>query len=150
MCDIAIHSSAHWLSSRLSAAGDTWAEGKIIMRAGNITCSPDKMHQRLKQMTTSDVNDGAPLWDRTTNTIWLPYVHGAVCGVGHGDSVMIISSKNKGETWSAPRNLTSSLPAIYAIGPGHGVQVHTGKHAGRLIFCGKVVMLSRFARCPSR
>jgi hypothetical protein len=118
------------------AAGDSWSKGKIIMRAGNITCAPDKNHQRLKQMKTSDVNDGAPLWDRNTSTIWLPYVHGAVCGVGHGDSVMIISSGDRGESWSTPRNLTSSLPDIYAIGPGHGVQVHTGKYTGRLVFCG--------------
>jgi hypothetical protein len=70
------------------------------------------MHQRLKQMTTSDANDGAPLWDRITSTIWLPYVHGAVCGVGHGGSVMIISSDDRGESWSTPRNLEYPLEPL--------------------------------------
>ena len=42
----------------------------------------------------------------------------------------------QGVSWSAPVNITKSLPNIYAIGPGKGVQIPSGKYAGRLVFCG--------------
>ena len=51
--------------------------------------------------------------------------------------VFVLSSKNNGITWTQPKEITSSvkLPdwTWYATGPGSGIQITRGEHAGRLM-----------------
>lgn len=54
-----------------------------------------------------------------------------------GRTVWVQHSDNNGQTWSAAREITSSVksPASrwYATGPGHAIQLERGPHAGRLV-----------------
>ena len=51
--------------------------------------------------------------------------------------VYVLSSADNGQTWSAPREITENvkLPewTWYATGPGSGIQLTRGEHAGRLM-----------------
>jgi sialidase-1 len=51
--------------------------------------------------------------------------------------VLITSSSDDGKTWEKPRDITADVKAKdwtwYATGPGNGIQLTHGKHAGRLV-----------------
>jgi sialidase-1 len=51
--------------------------------------------------------------------------------------VYVSASKDEGQTWSQPREITSSVKLSnwtwYATGPCHGIQMENGKYKGRLI-----------------
>jgi sialidase-1 len=68
--------------------------------------------------------------DRSTGTIWLPFCR-------DNDEVLVTSSSDDGRTWTAPRNITSDVKpkgwGWYATGPGVGIQLQHGEHAGRLV-----------------
>ena len=52
-------------------------------------------------------------------------------------SVWVMTSDDHGTTWSTPREITKSTKqpnwTWYATGPGNGIQLQRGKHAGRLV-----------------
>ncbi|MEV8290548.1 sialidase family protein [Streptomyces niveus] len=54
-----------------------------------------------------------------------------------GRRVFVQSSADAGATWSAPREITGQVKRPdwrwYATGPGHGVELTAGPHAGRLV-----------------
>ena len=57
-------------------------------------------------------------------------------GGGRGNTVWILESKDQGATWSRPANITKTIKrdwSWYATGPGVGVQIKQGPHAGRLV-----------------
>ena len=68
--------------------------------------------------------------DRDTGVIWLPMTR-------DNDDVLLVSSKDEGQTWSAPRVITGSVKkdnwTWYGTGPGNGIQMTRGPHRGRLI-----------------
>ncbi len=51
--------------------------------------------------------------------------------------VYVCSSMNDGETWEEPREITTKVKKSnwtwYATGPGAGIQIERGEHAGRLV-----------------
>lgn len=59
-----------------------------------------------------------------------------------GDKIVrnfLITSDDEGVTWSAPRDVTRQTKrpekvTTMAFGPGIGIQLHHGKHAGRILF----------------
>ncbi len=79
-------------------------------------------------------NNPAPIVDRDGKTIHLVYCE-------HYDSAFYTRSTDDGITWSAPRDLdpvVSEFKEDYdwtaiASGPGHGLQLLRGPHAGRLV-----------------
>jgi sialidase-1 len=79
-------------------------------------------------------NNPAPIVDRDGKTIHLVYCE-------HYDSAFYTRSTDDGLTWSAPRDLDPVVSkfkedydwTVIAAGPGHGVQLLRGPHAGRLV-----------------
>jgi sialidase-1 len=69
--------------------------------------------------------------DRDTGILWL-----TLCR--NNRDVLLMSSQDEGATWSAPREITSSVKdsswGWFATGPGHGIQLAHGPHRGRLVF----------------
>ncbi len=52
-------------------------------------------------------------------------------------TVWTLRSEDGGKTWSTPREVTSTVKRAdwtwYATGPGNGIQLRSGEHAGRLL-----------------
>ena len=87
-----------------------------------------------------------PVVDRSTGTVWLLLTHNL--GQDHeGDiikgkaessrTVWVMSSGDDGRSWSQPAEITPSTKdptwGWYATGPGNGIQMEHGPHAGRLV-----------------
>lgn len=68
--------------------------------------------------------------DRDTGTVWLSMNR-------KNGRVLLTSSDDDGATWSPVRDITNSAAkpewGWYALGPGCGIQLRHGKHAGRLV-----------------
>jgi sialidase-1 len=105
---------------RSSDGGKTWTPLQVVLEGGGDTRGNpvpivDERTGRVVLMTT--YNPGPNARDRR------PFVQ-------HSD--------DHGAKWSSPRDLSAELkPAEwnrwYATGPGHGIQLRRGPHAGRLI-----------------
>jgi sialidase-1 len=87
------------------------------------------------------VGNACPVIDRQTKTVWLPYTLG-------NNRVFVISSKNDGQSWSEPVEITADVKphawgtyeetrkdgkdpktfnGRYGTGPTHGIQTSTGR-----------------------
>ncbi len=89
----------------------------------------------------------APVVDRQTGAIWLPFCMNPedgseerVCQGKAPRTVWVTHSDDDGITWSTPREITAAVkPAAwssYATGPGHGIQLRSGR---LLIPCDHIV-----------
>lgn len=87
-----------------------------------------------------------PVLDESTGTVWLLMTHNLgqdherdiTAGVATGTrTVWVTSSTDDGQTWAPPREITPQVKRPdwrwYATGPGVGVQLRHGPHAGRLV-----------------
>lgn len=81
-----------------------------------------------------------PVVDRTTGTIWLLTTHNRgddrerdiIAGTSRGTrTVWVMSSRDDGQTWIAPVEITASVKRAdwtwYATGPGIGIQLRGGR-----------------------
>ena len=93
----------------------------------------------------------APVVDRQTGTIWLPFCK----NLEHGDETMICEGKaprtvwlthsdDDGATWAEPREITAQVKrhdwSWYATGPCHGIQLATGR---LVVPCDHIVLRDR-------
>ena len=80
-----------------------------------------------------------PVVDSQTGTIWLTMNRstGEDRTKRGGGEIFVMSSRDCGATWSKPRDITGQVKKPdwkhYAQGPGIGIQLHHGKHKGRLV-----------------
>jgi sialidase-1 len=121
------------LMRRSDDGGHTWGPTVLVHEEGG-----------AKPIT---IGNPCALVDAGTGTIWLTFCR-------NNADVLVTSSENDGQTWAAPRTITASVKkpgwTWYATGPGVGIQLARGPHAGRLVIpCdhresidGKPVMLS--------
>jgi len=90
----------------------------------------------------------APVQDRETGTIWLPFCKNRSDGpeklIRQGKAprtVWVTSSDDDGATWAEPREITRDVKldtwGWYATGPGHGIQLRGGR---LLVACDHTVL----------
>jgi sialidase-1 len=110
------HGDVDLVMKRSTDGGRTWAAQQIVHDEGGDA-----------KIT---IGNPCPVQDRATGTIWLPFCR-------DNKAVLITSSTDDGQTWSAPRDISASVvPTDWvwvATGPGIGIQLTRGEHKGRLV-----------------
>ena len=119
---------------RSTDGGKTWGKLAVIADGGE-----------------SSLNNPCALVERQTGTIWLMYQR-YPAGISErspklesgyeGERVvrnLLIQSENEGVTWSKPADVTAQTKrpqkvTTVASGPGIGIQLRHGEHAGRMLF----------------
>jgi sialidase-1 len=114
---------------RSSDGGQTWGPLAVVWDDGLNTCG-----------------NPCPVLDRSTGDLCLLMTHNLgddreqdiIAQRGRSTrTVWLTSSDDHGATWSPPREITAQVksPAWtwYATGPGAGIQIERGPHAGRLV-----------------
>lgn len=112
-----------------SDGGRSWGELQVLWDDASNTCG-----------------NPCPVIDRASGRILLLLTHNhgedseaeIKLRTGRGTrTVWMMHSDNHGKTWSRPRDITNAAKDPkwdwYATGPGIGIQVETGPHAGRLV-----------------
>ncbi|KAF0179047.1 MAG: glycosyl hydrolase family protein [Limisphaerales bacterium] len=110
------HGDVDLIAKRSTDGGRTWSPHRIVHEEGGDA-----------KIT---IGNPCPVVDARTGTIWLPFNR-------DNKAVFITSSKDDGQTWSAPRNLSATTMKPdwdwVATGPGIGIQLTRGPHKGRLV-----------------
>ena len=109
--------------------GATWSAQQVVWADGGNTCG-----------------NPSPVVDRDTGTVWLLMTwnrgedHEAQIADGKSKDtrrVFVTRSDDDGASWAKPREITSDVKLTnwtwYATGPGGGIQLQNGPHAGRLV-----------------
>jgi sialidase-1 len=117
------------LVKRSTDGGATWGAQHLIWDDADNTCG-----------------NPCPVLDETTGTLFLFSTHNLgkdrekdiAAGTVRGSrTVWVITSTDNGATWAPPRDVTSTTKdpswTWYATGPGIGIQIQHGPHAGRLV-----------------
>lgn len=117
------------LMKRSADGGATWSEQRVLWDDGDNVCG-----------------NPCPVLDRDTGMIFLFLTHNLghdheseiISGTSEGTrTVWVMTSADGGARWSAPREVTDSTKrkdwTWYATGPGVGIQLEVGRHAGRLV-----------------
>jgi sialidase-1 len=114
---------------RSTDGGETWGPLSVVWDDQANTCG-----------------NPCPLLDRSTGTIHLLMTHNL--GTDHERAIIdqtststrtvwTTTSNDNGTTWSPPREITATTKeptwTWYATGPGNGIQLRGGEHAGRLV-----------------
>ncbi|MBI5381911.1 MAG: exo-alpha-sialidase [Opitutae bacterium] len=110
-------------------AGKTWGALQILWDDGANTCG--------NPCVVVDGKTGA-VWLLSTHNLGTDkedaIIHGSSNG---GRTVWVLHSEDNGATWSKPANITATTKkpewSWYATGPGIGIQIQSGPHAGRLV-----------------
>jgi len=109
------HGNVDMLMRRSGDGGRTWTDQRVIHEEGG------------EEKIT--IGNPCPVVDRQTGVVHLAYSR-------DNKRIFIITSDDDGATWTEPREITDVLEAPdapwVATGPGHGVQIQDGEHAGRL------------------
>ncbi len=117
------------LVKRSLDGGRSWTHQQVVWHDGANTCG-----------------NACPVVDKSTGTVWLLMTHNlgedAEGAIGQRRSkgtrtAWVCKSTDDGESWSKPVNITSAVKdpdwGWYATGPGIGIQLEHGTHAGRLL-----------------
>ncbi len=132
----------------------------IVMRRstdGGVTWSDPTQVYGVAPRTGVVISQPAPIVDLVTGDVFLLFNRGGLDSASNVpllSDVLVTSTSDDGLTWSAPKDITSSVkvtagnnpgPPGYwpdtpwgwiVVGPGHGIQLQHGTHAGRLLVGG--------------
>lgn len=110
------HGDLDLLLKRSTDGGRTWSEQMIVYEEGGDA-----------KIT---IGNPCPVVDERDGTIWLPFCR-------DNKEVLITYSKDEGQTWSQPKNISAAVTrpdwVWVATGPGIGIQLKHGPHKGRLV-----------------
>jgi sialidase-1 len=110
------HGDLDLVQKRSTDGGKTWGKLELIHEEGG-----------TEKIT---IGNPCPVVDQSTGVLWLPLTR-------DNDRVFMMSSSDDGRTWTAPHEITADVKKSdwnwYATGPGNGIQLASGKHAGRLV-----------------
>jgi sialidase-1 len=117
------------LMKRSDDGGASWGEQRVLWDDGDNVCG-----------------NPCPVLDRDTGMIFLFLTHNLghdregeiIAGTSEGTrTVWVMTSADGGTEWSPPREVSASTKrrdwTWYATGPGVGIQLEVGPHAGRLV-----------------
>jgi sialidase-1 len=113
------------LLRRSTDGGRTWLPVQLVHEEGD--------DQPIK------FGNPCPVVDLETKTVLLTMNRstGRARGDRGGGEILIMESRDEGQTWSPPRDVTSQVKDStwrhYAQGPGIGIQITRGSHRGRLV-----------------
>lgn len=114
---------------RSADGGATWSEPQLLWDDGPNTCGNpcpvvDQTTGRIHLLMTRNLGTDreSMIIDQTST---------------ESRSVWTMTSDDSGVNWSTPRDLTATVKSPdwtwYATGPGNGIQLRAGPHAGRLV-----------------
>ncbi|MCA8974774.1 MAG: exo-alpha-sialidase [Planctomycetes bacterium] len=114
---------------RSSDGGATWSKLAVVWDDGDNTCG--------NPCLVVDRTSGAILLLATHN-LGRDREHQIIAGESEGTrTVWLLRSDDGGRTWSKPKEITATAKrpdwTWYATGPGAGIQLERGEHAGRLV-----------------
>lgn len=131
--------------ARRKNCGDSGDIDLVVKRSKNGGVSWEPM-QVVWSDSTNTCGNPVPILDRSNGRIIL--ISNWNLGTDHekeiisqtsaeGRRVYMLFSDDQGESWSKPREITSSVKKAnwtwYATGPCHGLQIENGVHKGRLV-----------------
>jgi len=110
------HGDLDLVLKRSADGGNTWGPLQVVYEEGGAA--------------PVTLGNPCPVVDQNTGTIWLTFCR-------DNKEVLVTSSIDDGLTWSKPVDLTKEVKSPdwgwYATGPGVGIQLRHGPHAGRLV-----------------
>ena len=118
-------------------SGSDWDGNDVIMRRsldGGLTWEPPTVVVACEPYGPGPISNFVMIGERPAGAIHALFCHNYA-------RVFYLRSTDGGETFSAPVEITASLTAfrehypwrVIATGPGHGIQLQTGRYHGRLV-----------------
>ena len=125
--------------------GRTWTPLQVIADYGRSTNDTDvyPAYGVTNPIPRVAAGDAALLLDRTNGRVWVLYDNGAYLAAKANNRVIKLElrfSDDDGRTWSPGIDVEALNPGLrpsgtdFLAGPGNGIQLANGPHAGRLIF----------------
>lgn len=107
----------HLLVSSSEDGGESWSDPAIVHHEG----TPEQ---------SVSIGNATPVVDTRTGAVVLVFTR-------DNEGVFATKSEDDGRTWATPQEITSQVRPghwkRYWTGPGHGIQLRYGTHAGRLV-----------------
>ncbi len=128
------------LMKRSADGGKTWSSQQVVWDDGANTCG-----------------NPCPVVDKSSGTIWMLLTwnrgddaESRIIAQTSKDTrrVFVTHSRDNGRTWLPPKEITAGVKQTnwtwYATGPGAGIQMQHGPHAGRLVIpCDHIEALTK-------